>query len=88
MRTEDMKLDGNVLGGMMLELFGVEMTTATSTCRTCGATEQLACVDVYVQAPGTVVRCRHCQSVLMTIVRGPGRTWLDFGGVRVIELPN
>lgn len=87
MQTEEMKLDGNALGGMMLELFGVEMTTASSTCRSCGAVEQMACVDVYVHAPGTVVRCRHCESVLMKVVRAPGRTWLDLGGLRVLELP-
>jgi hypothetical protein len=86
MQTDEMKLDGNAIGGMMAELFGREMTTTTSACRTCGAVEQLACVDVYVQAPGTVVRCRHCESVLIKIVRGPDRTWLDLGGIRVIEL--
>jgi hypothetical protein len=86
MQTEDMKLDGSAIGGMMLELFGREMTTAVSTCRSCGASGPLAVVDVYVQAPGTVVRCRTCESVLMKIVRGPDRTWIDFSGVRVIEL--
>jgi hypothetical protein len=86
MKTEEMKLDGNALGGMMLELFGVEMTASLCVCRSCGAREQLACVDVYMHAPGTVVRCRHCGSVLMKIVRGNGRTWLDLGGMRVIEI--
>lgn len=86
MRTDEMKLDGNALGGMMLELFGREMTAAASTCGSCGAVEQMACVDVYVQAPGIVVRCRHCESVLMKVVRSPERTWLDLSGVRLIEL--
>jgi hypothetical protein len=86
MRTEEMKLDGNALGGMLLELFGREMTTVTSSCRSCGAVEQMACVDVYVQAPGVVVRCRHCGNVLMKIVRAPERTWLDVGGIGLLEL--
>jgi len=86
MKTGEMKLDGNAIGGLMAELFGMEMTTATSVCRSCGATEQLACVDVYVQAPGIVVRCRNCESVLIKIVRAPGRTWLDLGGLGTIEL--
>jgi len=86
METHELKLDGNALGGMMLELFGVEMTTATSICRSCGATELLACVDVYVQAPGAVARCRHCDNVLMKIVRGPDRVWIDIGGIRVLQL--
>ena len=86
MTTEEMKLDGNALGGMMLELFGREMTSATASCRFCGAVEQMACVDVYVQAPGVVVRCRHCENVLMKVVRSPERTWLDLSGIQLIEL--
>jgi hypothetical protein len=86
MKTEEMKLDGNALGGMMLELFGREMTTATASCRFCGAVEQMACVDVYMQAPGVVVRCRTCGNVLMKIVQSPERTWLDLGGIRLMEL--
>jgi hypothetical protein len=86
MQTEEMKLDGNAIGGMMLDLFGREMTTAVSTCRSCGATGPLGAVDVYIQAPGVVVRCRACESVLMTIVQSSSRTWLGLGGLRVIEM--
>jgi hypothetical protein len=86
MKTEEMKLDGNALGGMMLELFGREMTTTTASCRFCGAVEKMASVDVYMRAPGVVVRCRTCGNVLMKIVQSPERTWLDLGGIRVMEL--
>jgi hypothetical protein len=81
-----MKLDGNALGGMMLELFGVEMTTSTVVCRSCGASGAFADVDVYMQAAGTVVRCRTCESVLMKVVRGNGRSWLGLDGIRTIEM--
>ena len=87
MQTGEMKLDGNAIGGLMAEVFGFEMTTATSVCRSCGAVAQLACVDVYRQAPGIVVRCRTCESVLIKVVRAPARIWIDLGGVRVLELP-
>jgi uncharacterized protein DUF6510 len=86
MKTEEMKLDGNAVGGMMLEIFGVEMTAAVAVCRGCGATGPFADVDVYMRAAGTVIRCRTCESVLVKIVRGDGRTWLDLGGLRTIEL--
>jgi hypothetical protein len=39
-----------------------------------------------MHAAGTVVRCRTCESVLMTVVRGNGRTWLGVDGIRVLEL--
>ena len=86
MKTEEMRLDGNALGGMMLELFGAEMTAAIAVCRACGATGPFAEVDVYMHAAGTVVRCRTCESVLMTVVRGKERTWLGLAGIRMLEL--
>jgi Family of unknown function (DUF6510) len=81
------RLDGNAIGGMMLELFGVEMTMATEVCATCGTADVIAQTEVYMDAPGTVVRCAHCKSVLMRAVRGPDRTWLDLSGLASIELP-
>jgi hypothetical protein len=86
METSDMKLDGNAIGGLLHEVFGVEVTVATGVCRGCGAVDVVARLDVYVQAPGTVVRCPACEAVLMRFVRGPGRIWLDLGGLRTLEL--
>jgi len=86
MEMRELKLDGNAIGGLLLEVFGVEMTVATSVCGHCGAVGQVAQLDVYVHAPGTVVRCPGCEGVLMRIVRGPGRTWLDLTGVRSLEI--
>jgi uncharacterized protein DUF6510 len=82
----DMKLDGNAIGGLLAEIFNVEMTTAEGTCAGCGAVNAVARVDVYVNAPGTVVRCPGCGGVLMRIVRGPGRYWIDMSGIRTLEL--
>jgi Family of unknown function (DUF6510) len=85
--TSDLRLDGNAIGGLLLELFGVEMTTATGVCGSCGTPDLVARLEVYVQAPGTVVRCAHCHAVVMRVVRGPERTWLDLSGLASIELP-
>jgi Zn finger protein HypA/HybF involved in hydrogenase expression len=84
--TRDLKLDGNAIAGELFELIGVEMTIARGVCAGCGAIEQVARLDVYVHAPGTVVRCPHCASVLMRIVRGRDRVWLDLTGVRSLEI--
>jgi hypothetical protein len=84
--TRDLKLDGNAIAGELLELFGVELTIATGVCRECGAIEQVARLHVYVHAPGTVVRCPHCEAVLMRIVRGGDRVWLDLQGIRSLEI--
>jgi hypothetical protein len=84
--TESRVLDGNALGGLMNELFGVELTAAPCTCGGCGARAELARLDVYVDCPGVVVRCHSCSQVLITIVRGRERSWVDLSGMRCLEL--
>jgi DNA-directed RNA polymerase subunit RPC12/RpoP len=86
METRDLVLDGNAIGGLLLELFGTDLTAAPCVCAGCGAREELARLDVYVHCPGVVVRCRHCGQVMLTIVRGPSRTRVDLGGTRGLEL--
>lgn len=86
MAIDDMKLDGNSIGGLLREVFALEMTAAEGTCAGCGAVNALARVDVYVHAPGTVVRCPGCGGVLLRIVHGKGRYWIDMSGLRSLEL--
>ena len=83
--ADDRVLDGNAIGGVLQELFGTEMTAVPGVCAGCGTREQLAVTDVYYAA-GIVMRCRHCERVLLRIVRGPDRTWLDVSGLRTLEL--
>jgi hypothetical protein len=84
--SEPRTLDGNAIGGLLLELFGVELTAAPCVCGSCGAREEVARLDVYLDCPGVVVRCRHCHDVMITIVKGPERTCVDLGGTRGLEL--
>jgi hypothetical protein len=78
-------LDGNAIGGLLLGVFGVEMTAATAVCAGCGARRYVAELVVYVQAPGTVVRCRDCGSMLMVLSEIRGVTCVDLGGVAELE---
>ncbi len=83
--TSELRLDGNAIGGLLLELFGAELTAAPCICGSCGAREEMARLDVYIGA-GIVVRCRHCESVMVRIVQGGGRTWLDLSGAASLQL--
>ena len=85
MSVDERKLDGNAIGGLLREIFTMEMTAAVTTCSGCGAVNAVGRVDVYVHAPGTVVRCPSCESVLMRIVRGRGRFWVDMSGIDCLE---
>jgi DNA-directed RNA polymerase subunit RPC12/RpoP len=78
-------LDGNAIGGLLFDVFGAEMTTATGVCASCGASGQVAEFVVYLRAPGTVVRCPSCSSVLMVLVTVRGVTCLDLRGLSAFE---
>jgi uncharacterized protein DUF6510 len=78
-------LDGNAIGGLLLEVFGVEMTTARGVCAHCGAAGELATLVVYLQAPGTVARCRSCENVLVVIVDRRGVKCVDLRGVVTLD---
>jgi hypothetical protein len=79
-------LDGNAIGGLLLEVFGVEMTTATGTCGSCGAAGLVAELMVYRQAPGTVVRCPACEQVLMVFSQVRGVNCVDLRGLRSLAV--
>jgi DNA-directed RNA polymerase subunit RPC12/RpoP len=81
-------LDGNAIGGLLIDVFGTEMTTARSTCATCGDSRPVAELVVYRQAPGTVVRCRTCGSVLMVFVRTHDAIEYDLTGLASLSHPD
>ena len=80
------RLDGNALAGTLAELFGLEMTLATTVCAGCGAVERVGALIVYDRAPGAVVRCAHCGQVQLRIARDGERWWVDMRGARCLEL--
>jgi hypothetical protein len=84
--TEPTYLDGNVAAGVLGELFAVDVTTAVGCCDGCGAVSVMAETRVYVDAPGTVVRCADCDTVLLRVVTAPGRTWLDLRGLSYLQV--
>ena len=79
-------LDGNVLGGELGELFTVDITAATGRCASCGTVSAIAQTQVYTDAPGMVARCPGCGRVMLRVVRGPGRAWLDLRGIAYLQL--
>ncbi|MEA2656444.1 MAG: hypothetical protein QOI23_1809 [Chloroflexota bacterium] len=85
MLQSDLKLDGNAIAGLLREIFTMEMTNANSTCAGCGKVHAVGRVDVYLNAPGAVLRCPACESVLMRIVRDRDRYWIDLTGTRCLE---
>ena len=83
--TSDAHVDGNALGGALMELFGREMTDARSCCAECGAINRLGALIVYDQAPGDVVRCPGCEAVILVAVERPGGLRFNFVALRWVE---
>jgi hypothetical protein len=79
-------LDGNVLAGALSELFTTDITSATAQCVSCGTSGAIGQARVYADAPGLVARCPACGQVVLRLVRGPGRAWLDLRGITCLEV--
>jgi len=83
--VDALMLDGNAVAGLLQEVFGTDVTAATGTCASCTAVDAVGAVHVYVAA-GVVLRCPHCGSVLMRVVRSDKRLWVDLRGLRSLQL--
>jgi hypothetical protein len=78
-------LDGNAIGGLLLEVFGREMTAMDGECAECGSVAKVAEIVVYLEAPGVVGRCRSCNSVLMVVVEARGVHCVDLNGLATLS---
>lgn len=79
------KLDGNAIGGLLHDVFGVEMTAAATECAHCGASGILAECEVYLGGPGAVARCRTCRGVLLVVVEIRGMRCVDSHGLARLD---
>lgn len=82
----DRHLDGNALGGLFNELFGREMTDQDACCGTCGAIGPLGRALAFLDAPGQVLRCVNCESVLLVAVATPTGVRITVQSLRWVEL--
>ena len=80
------ELDGNGAAGRLSEVFALEVTAARGRCDGCGNVAALGDARAYLDAPGTVIRCRNCDSVLLVLVRRDGRYLLAVQGLTWLEL--
>jgi hypothetical protein len=86
MGKADLRLDGNALGGLLSEVFVHEMTSARVKCKGCSAIEPLGAEHVYMNAPGIIVRCCHCEGVLLVITQQGGGYMVGFQDVGWLEI--
>jgi hypothetical protein len=75
-------LDGNAAAGLLREIFVLDITTAQIECAACGSIGAIGSLRLYAAPMGAVLRCPHCESILMTAVHTPYGRWLGMTGAR------
>lgn len=73
-------LDGNTAAGILVEIFGVEMTASASECDNCGHEGELGTLLTFGQGHGIVLRCPACSHVMLRVVETPTHIILDARG--------
>jgi Family of unknown function (DUF6510) len=81
----DVVLDGNAAAGLLQEIFALEITTAQMQCEACGYTAAVGSLLLYAAPMGAVLRCSHCDGVLMRAVHTPHGRWLEMTGARCLK---
>jgi len=88
MQTEEMRLDGNAAGGMLRDVFALEVTTALARCAGCGSVAAMGALLEYGQAMGVVLRCPTCDTAVMRMARTPGWIRVDASGISLLMIPD
>lgn len=83
--ANDAHVDGNAIGGLLLEMFGREMTDAQGCCACCGAVNEVGALIVYQSGPGDVVRCPGCTTVLIVAARQAAGPRIYFSALRWLQ---
>ena len=79
-------LDGNVLGGPLGEVFGVDLTASRVSCAGCARVAVVADLVVYDAGPGLVARCRGCGEVMLRVARLRDDMVLDLRGTGLLRV--
>ena len=83
--VSDLVLDGNAAAGLLGEMFAPEITSAQVECEACGQIASVASLRLYAPTMGAVLRCAHCDGILMRAVHTVHGRWLEMKGVRYLR---
>jgi hypothetical protein len=84
---DPMTLDANAVAGMLMEVFGTEMTVVASRCAHCGNRAMLGTLRAYTRAPGVVLRCSICSEIVLRLMRRQDGSFLvDARGAAYIRM--
>jgi len=85
--VDALTLDANAVAGMLMEIFGTDITASMSRCGHCGNRGQMGTLRAYTHGPGVVLRCSICTEVVMRIMRRADGSYLvDARGAAYIRM--
>ncbi len=80
-------LDGNAIGGLLNEIFSMEMTSSMAQCNHCGNRGELGTLLAFLHGSDAVLRCPICDSIVMRIVQSPESNFQDLRGATFLSMP-
>jgi hypothetical protein len=83
--VSDLVLDGNAAAALLQELFSFDITVAQMQCEACGSITGVGSLRPYAAPMGAVLRCTHCDGILMRAVLTPHGRWLEMRGARYLR---
>ncbi len=81
----DLVLDGNAAAVLLQEIFVLEITTAQIQCEKCDSAAAIGSLPLYAAPMGAVLRCAHCDNILMRAVHTPHGRWPEMTGTRCLR---
>ncbi len=84
--NHELMLDANAAAGLLQEIFGIDMTAAPTECANCGQEGEIGTLLAFTQAPGVVLRCPSCESIVVRITQTPDAFYIDARGAVYLRL--
>ena len=81
-----MRLDGNAAGGMLRQVFAMEMTSALATCMGCHRATPIGTLLDYGGEMGVVLRCPSCDTVMLRVASTPIGLHVDASGTAMLVM--
>jgi hypothetical protein len=76
----ELSVDGNAIAGLLMSVFGREVTAMEEQCAHCRTVSVVGTLRVYMRGPGVVVRCPACAEVVLRVVETPSGRRFDASG--------
>jgi hypothetical protein len=81
----DPVLDGNAAASLLREMFVPDITNGQIQCGTCRSVAGVGSLRLYAAAMGAVLRCTHCDTILLRAVETPYGRWIEMTGARSLR---